>query len=257
MLGNRYLLKRRTNGQLLQQKEEILSKNIRLTRLLQENDWLFREIHHRVKNNLQVVMSLLHSQKAYLKDPAALHAMAESGHRVRAMSLIHQKLYKSTEMSSVDMQEYIQELVEYLRDSFDNERKVKLEPEIAQIKLDVSQAVPVGLILNEVMINSYKYSFPNNGEDRIVLRLGAEPNGEIRLSIGDNGKGLPADAGVVSNGNLGLSLIHGLSADLGATLEINHSGGTTYTLRFRVLLPLERSLMTDAASRNNAGSFSI
>ncbi len=240
VMWSRYLLKRRSNSKLILQKEEIQSNNHRLARLLQENKWLFEEMHYRVRNNLQVVISLLNSQMSYLKDPAALHAITESRHRVQAMSLIHQKLYKSTEESTVDMPEYIGELVDYLRDSFDSERKVDLEPQIAPVKLDVSQAVPLGLILNEVITNSYKYAFPYGSRDGIVLQLDLETNGEVRLSIGDNGKGLPDNVRPGSNAHFGISLIYGLAGDLDATLDVRKTGGLVYTLCFKRMLPVQK-----------------
>jgi two-component sensor histidine kinase len=220
---NRYRLKQRTTA--------------RLQRLLEENDWLMREIHHRVKNNLQVVMSLLNSQTAYMKDPVAISAVMESRHRVQAMSLIHQKLYKSAEVSSVDMSEYIAQLVDYLQDSFDGWHKVDFHLEVSPVILDVSQAVPLGLILNEAISNSYKYAFPGPGpsSDAITLRLTVEAERTIRLFIGDNGRGLPPGIRFASSDYFGLSLIRGLAGDLEARLDLCDANGTGYYLSFTAM----------------------
>jgi two-component system, sensor histidine kinase PdtaS len=221
IIWNRYRLKQRSNA--------------RLQKLLGENEWLMREIHHRVKNNLQVVMSLLNSQTAYMKDPVAISAVMESRHRVQAMSLIHQKLYKSSEVSSVDMDEYVGELVDYLRDSFDSERKVQFDLDVVPITLDVSQAVPVGLILNEAITNSYKYAFGDREYGKITLRLIVDGQGIVHLHIADDGRGLPAAVRFESNDHFGLSLIRGLSGDLDAELEIDRGCGTAYRLSFKAL----------------------
>jgi two-component sensor histidine kinase len=137
------------------------------------------------------------------------------------MSLIHQKLYKTSEVSSVDMAEYIGELVDYLRDSFDNERKVQFDLEVTPITLDVSQAVPVGLILNEAITNSYKYAFPGRERGKITLRLTVDGQQIVHLYIADDGRGLPAAIRFESNDHFGLSLIRGLSGDLDGELQVD------------------------------------
>lgn len=140
MIYIRYRNNKRKNRQLREQKEEIDQQNATLqqlnnlqTTLLEEKEWLLREIHHRVKNNLQIITSLLASQSEYLRDPAALAVMLESQHRVEAMSLIHQKLYNSGDLNSIYMPEYISELVNYLRDSFEMKQKVLFDLEIAKL----------------------------------------------------------------------------------------------------------------------------
>ncbi len=152
-------------------------KNHQLERLLTENEWLLREVHHRVKNNLQVIMSLLRSQSDFLQDKTALAAVVESEHRVYAISLIHQKLYKSSNVSSINMPEYISDLVEYLKYSFAISGQLWFDLQVEPINLDLRQAMRVGLILNEVITNSFKYAFPWSGEDKITVRLFATGNG--------------------------------------------------------------------------------
>src|SRR6185369_16726337 len=120
----------------------ISRKNEQLQHLLNEKEWLIKEIHHRVKNNLQIVMSLLNSQSAFIDNEPALTAIHDSQHRVHAMSLIHQKLYNADDVSSIDMSFYIRELVSYLSDSFDASQRVRFEFNIEPLEMDVSQAVP-------------------------------------------------------------------------------------------------------------------
>jgi two-component sensor histidine kinase len=233
LIYNRYRLKQQKNHQLEVKQKEITDKNHQLERLLTENEWLLREVHHRVKNNLQVIMSLLKSQSDFLQDKAALAAVVESEHRVYAMSLIHQKLYKSNNVSSIGMPEYIGDLVEYLRYCFEVSGKLGFDLQVEPINLDVQQAVPVGLILNEVITNSFKYAFPCSDEDRITVRLTATGDGWLSLIIADNGRGLPPDFDPRENNSFGMLLIAGLTEDLEGTLHIDTHHGTAVHIRFK------------------------
>ena len=234
---NRYRLKRQKNHQLEVKQREITDKNSQLERLLNENEWLLREVHHRVKNNLQVIISLLKSQSDFLHDKAALAAVVESEHRVYAMSLIHQKLYKSKNVSSINMPEYIGDLVEYLRYSFAVSAKVWFDLQIEPINLDLQQAVPVGLILNEVITNSFKYAFPHSKEDKISVRLIAAEDGWLSLVIADNGRGLPPNFDPRQHNTFGMLLIGGLTEDLEGTLHIETRRGTAVHISFRQITP--------------------
>jgi two-component sensor histidine kinase len=165
---NRYRLKRRSNKLLEAQQqalqarqEEINYKNTALQQLLTEKERLLKEIHHRVKNNLQVVMSLLDSQADSLQDKAALSAIQESQHRVQAMALIHQKLYQSESVARIPMNSYIEEVVAYLNDSYSLYQPIRFDVEVEDIELDVTLAVPLGLIINEAITNAFKYAFPH------------------------------------------------------------------------------------------------
>ncbi|HEY6900920.1 MAG TPA: histidine kinase dimerization/phosphoacceptor domain -containing protein [Puia sp.] len=239
MLYLRYRNNRKKNRQLEAQKEEIDQQNVELHKLneeqsvlLNEKEWLLREIHHRVKNNLQVITSLLTSQSVYLRDESAINVMQESGHRVQAMSMIHQKLYNSADRSSVFMPEYIRELVQYLKESFEVKQKVLFDLQIAPIKLDVSKAVPLGLILNEVITNSLKYAFPHTDKDTIGIRLTEEPGQVIRLVVSDNGRGLPVDFDIEAADSFGMILMKGMTEDLEGQFEIVRGNGTQIIVSF-------------------------
>jgi two-component sensor histidine kinase len=229
----RYRLKQQKNRQLEAKQKEISDKNIELGRLLHENEWLMREVHHRVKNNLQVIMSLLKAQSDFLHDKAALAAVEDSEHRVYAMSLIHQKLYKSNHVTSVRMSEYIGDLVEYLRYCFDPSRRVMFDLRVGPIDLDVQQAVPVGLIINEAITNSFKYAFPFSGDDRITIRLAEIEEDRIMLTIADNGRGMPPDLDPTQHNSFGMLLIGGLTEDLDGDLNIRKQQGIVIDVRFR------------------------
>ncbi|HKC37082.1 MAG TPA: histidine kinase dimerization/phosphoacceptor domain -containing protein, partial [Chitinophagaceae bacterium] len=210
----------------------ITRKNGQLEHLLTEKEWLLKEIHHRVKNNLQIVMSLLNSQSAYIDNESALTAIHDSQHRVHAMSLIHQKLYNSENVSSIDMSFYIRELVSYLSDSFSTGQRIRFEFAIEPLEMDVSQAVPLGLILNEAITNSLKYAFPNGRTGVISILLLNTAMHHYLLSISDNGIGMPAQFNNKKPGSLGMSLMAGLSEDLDGNFSIENDNGTTIKVSF-------------------------
>lgn len=238
LLYVRYRNNQRKNAQLRCQKDEIDRQNLALQalnngqkELLEEKEWLVKEIHHRTKNNLHIITSLLTSQSVYLKDKVALKAMLDSKHRVQAMALIHQKLYLSENMHSIYMPEYIGELVDYLKDSFSVEGNVVFNIEVAPVRLDVSKAIPVGLILNEVITNAFKYAFPHTAEDKITVKL-TEDGQLVLLSIADNGKGVPEGFDFASCRSFGMTLIRGMVEDLEGVFDIHNSNGLTIQISF-------------------------
>ncbi|GAB3220507.1 tetratricopeptide repeat-containing sensor histidine kinase [Spirosoma arcticum] len=251
---NRYRLKQRSNQLLQAQKVEINQKNEWLSTLLTEKDFLLsqqtqllgdkdqllnekelllKEIHHRVKNNLQVVMSLLNSQTASLHDPTALSAIQQSQHRVQAMALIHQKLYQTEGVARIPMADYIAELVDYLHESFDLPQLIFFNLQVEPIELDVTQAVPLGLIINEAITNALKYAFPDGRPGRVQVELRQVEGAGYELRIVDDGVGLPADFDPAQSRSLGLTLMRGFSEQLGGQLQISGQSGLTIRLLFR------------------------
>lgn len=240
LVYNRYRLKQKSSEILEAQQKEINDKNQSLQHLLTEKEWLLKEIHHRVKNNLQIVMSLLNTQSAYLTDEAAMLAIRDSQHRVQAISLIHQKLYQSENLSSIDMSAYIRELVEYLRDFFGTGQRIRFETHIDPVKLEVSYAVPIGLILNEAITNSIKYAFPGNKVGQIAISFQHTGGINYLLTVADNGIGLPANMNSQQHDSLGLSLMRGLSDDIDGHFTIANDNGTVINISF-VYEPTDRS----------------
>lgn len=225
LLYNQYRIKQKNN-------QEVSLKNKSLERLLDEKEWLLKEVHHRVKNNLHTIMSLLETQSAYLKDDALL-AVQNSQHRVYAMSLIHQKLYQMENSTNVNMAVYLPELISYLSDSYDTGHRINFNSRFDNIQLDISQAIPVGLILNEAITNAIKYAFPGKANGDISIQMTRSGEKNILLSIADNGIGLPADWAIIQKNSLGLKLMKGLSDDLRAKFTVNSEKGTTITLEFQ------------------------
>ncbi|QEE50815.1 hypothetical protein FUA48_14880 [Flavobacterium alkalisoli] len=231
LLYRNYRNKQKANSKLEEQQIVINDKNHALEHLLNEKEWLLKEIHHRVKNNLQIVMSLLNTQSAYLKDKSALTAIRDSQHRVHSMSLIHQKLYQSEDMTSIPMPAYITDLTEYLKDSFDTSN-IHFDLTIEHVDFDVSIAVPLGLILNEAITNSIKYGFPEKEEGVISIKLIQNTEDTFMLYIRDNGVGLPDDYAIKKENSLGLNLIKGLTEDLDGSLNLYNDNGVVIEITF-------------------------
>lgn len=249
LLLNRYSIKQRNNQKLeTKQKEleanqkELDQKNFYLEtlnsdqdKLLKEKEWLIREVHHRVKNNLQMVTSLLNSQSAYLEDDSAVVAVKDSLRRMHAMSLIHQKLYLDENTSQIAMPEYIDELVGYLHESFDTDGRITFDQNIESAHLDVAQAIPLGLIINESIVNAIKYAFLNEQQGCVSISLQRDDQDYLLLRISDNGIGLPAELNLLENNSLGLDLMQGLTKQLKGSFKIESHEGVHITVRFPVL----------------------
>lgn len=228
---NHYQLKQKNNKKIELKEKEISLKNKSLQNLVLEKEWLIKEIHHRVKNNLQTVMSLLNSQTEFIEDDLALSTIKSSQHRIHAMSLIHQKLYMSENIASINMPIYINELIEYLKDAFNLNQRIRFSIEIEELELEVTQAIPVGLIINEAVTNAIKYAFPNTREGLISLALSATDFNQYKLTIQDNGIGILINDNKV-NTSFGMTLIKGLSEDLDGILTIESNNGTLIQLSF-------------------------
>jgi len=232
LLYNRSRLKQRSNKKLEIKQQKINKQNELLKKLVSEKEWLLKEIHHRVKNNLQIVISLLNTQSAYLENEDALLAIQNSQHRMHAMSLIHQKLYQSDNLASIDMSWYIHQLVAYLKDSFDSGSKITYQLETERVDLDVAQAVPLGLILNEAISNAIKYAFPNEKKGHINIALKNIKNDLFELTISDNGIGLPKDFNLENSQSLGMSLMSGLSQQVDGDFLYENNNGLSITVTF-------------------------
>jgi len=222
LLYGQYHTKNRNN-------KEINEKNSALQRLVLEKEWLLKEIHHRVKNNLHVITSLLESQSAFA-DNKAQEAIRDSQHRVHSMSLIHQKLYQRGNMASIDLGEYIRELVQYLRESFGTAGHIEYSIETDPIEIGASQAAHLGLILNEAITNAIKYAFPGHRKGRINIIAFQQADDQLLLEVRDNGIGLPPDFDPLKTKSLGIRLMKGLSEDYDAQFTITSENGTTISL---------------------------
>ena len=216
---------------IAQKSEVILQKNQQLESLLKEKEWLLKEVHHRVKNNLHTIICLLESQASYLENDA-LRAIEKSQNRIYTMSLIHQKLYQSEDIKTIDMGSYIPELIQYLRDSFNISDRIYINLCIEQISLTASQAIPVALIINEVVTNAIKYAFPDSRKGEIFISF--RKSGEVlRMELSDNGIGFEKNAQTEESTSLGMELIRGLTKELKGNITFKSNNGVKITVTFQ------------------------
>jgi two-component system, sensor histidine kinase PdtaS len=232
LLFSRYRLKQRTNHRLEAQQQAINDQNLALRHLVKEKEWLVKEIHHRVKNNFQTVVGLLGTQCGYLNSETALNAIRDSQQRIQAMSLIHQRLYRTENLSAVSMPEYIHELVDFLRESFTVSPLIRIRLQIEPIVLDLEHCIPLGLILNEAITNSFKYAFLHAGEGIVFVSFSHTGPKHLELTIKDNGAGLPPGFDGSKTNSMGMNLMHGLCREIGATICVTSHPGTQITIGF-------------------------
>ena len=211
------------------------NQNQQLRQLLNEKEWLVKEIHHRVKNNLQIAIGLLNTQCEYLDNPAAAHAIRESSERLQAIALIHQKLFHiGGRDSMIDMRSYIDEMIHNLKGSYATVwNRISIQKDIDPIELDLSQAVPIGLVLNEAVTNCIKYAFPKEKTGTIEISLHRQQEGKVLLRIADNGPGLPASLHPEECKSLGLRLIQLFSRQLKGELRFINGSGLEITMLFK------------------------
>jgi len=212
-----------------QRAEELIKASLR------EKEILLKEIHHRVKNNLQVVSSLFNLQAQTITQPEVLDVLRESHNRVRSMSLIHQLLYQSDSLAAINLGSYIRSLVPSLFRSYAIDRElVSLVLDVEHVPLSIDAAIPAGLILNELVANALKHGFAGQHRGRLTVRLYSDGDGIVVLSVADSGHGLPATFDISTSSSLGLHLVSSLTDQLEGTLTIEGAPETVFTVRFKL-----------------------
>jgi two-component sensor histidine kinase len=233
LLYRNYRLKQKNNHKLKILNEELAHKNILLDKHNAENELLLKEIHHRVKNNLELVKSLISLQSAKMEDSASKDAMMASQNRVQSMGIIHQKLYQGENLGSIEMKDYFLNLGEGILDTFNAEDKVKIECAMDTLELDVDTAVPIGLIVNELLTNSLKYAFPENRNGTIQISLSQATPEILSLKVTDNGVG--KDSGMAPKGTgFGSQLIQLLTQQLNGSMTEISENGTMVSFDFKI-----------------------
>lgn len=218
---------------------------------LEEKKLLLQEIHHRVKNNLQIISSLLSLQSGYVKEKEDLELFKESQNRVRSMAFIHEQLYQSSNFTNIDFAVYVQNLISYLSYSYSlNPSYINFKLDIDNVSLDISTAIPCGLIINELVTNSIKYAFPmikycesldntftvtDKNLNEICIYLHSYKEEEFILIVSDNGTGLPESINFANTKTLGLQLVNSLVDQLDGTIELDRTNGTKYKIIFNKL----------------------
>ncbi len=200
---------------------------------LREKEVLLREIHHRVKNNMQVISSLLSLQSRYIGDAHLAEAFKESQDRIKSMALVHEKLYQSGDLASIDFHEYIKSLMRNLFQSYETAGRVDLTVQVENVSLSVDAAIPCGLIINELVSNSLKHAFPEPRRGKISISLRQSGEDQIELVVADDGVGVPEDITLKNITSLGLHLVTILAEDqLEGTISLERSGGTEFCITF-------------------------
>jgi len=230
------------NGGLL--KVQLHSRDItgrkemeeRLRISMHEKDVLLKEIYHSVKNNMQIIVSLLNLQSNQIKDKSLYALFKESQNRIFSMALVHEMLYKSEDLSKIDFKEYLKKLIETLFDSYGvNQSGIGLDLDLESIVLDIDKAIPCGLIVQEIISNSLKYAFSPEWKDKPNVRVGLHrKEGNAHLTIGDNGTGIPEKINAKLPKSLGLNLVAILAEQLQAKIKLDKNEGTKFRIVFRM-----------------------
>lgn len=202
---------------------------------LVEKEVLLKEIHHRIKNNLQIVSSLLNLQLPNLQDPTARAHFRDSQNRIRTMALIHERLYRSDDLARIDFAPYLKELTGHLLSSYDVQQNgVTINLEADNISLDIDTAIPCGLLIHELVSNALKYAFPDGRRGTIGVEMRCSGDGHYRLVVRDDGVGMPEGMDYTKTTSLGLRLVNSLTRQLGGTLEVHARASTTIMVSFPI-----------------------
>lgn len=206
----------------------------RIKASLLEKELLLQEVHHRVKNNLQVISSLLSLQGRTLNDKLAKEIFRETKDRIRSLALVHEQLYRSEDLARIDFTDYVRDLTTHLFHSHSiNSSAIEMQLNIDDVYLDINTAIPCGLIINELVTNALKHAFPMREKGRIWINLESKNNGNYLLSVRDDGVGFPSELDFQNTESLGLQLVNMLVHQLNGTISINGSGGTEFQITFQ------------------------
>ncbi|MFW6140383.1 MAG: two-component regulator propeller domain-containing protein [Acidobacteriota bacterium] len=212
---------------------ELRRANKELEKSLKEKVALLKEVHHRVKNNMQIVSSLLRLQSCKVKDEKALSVFKQSQSQIKSMALIHEKLYQSRNFAKIDFGSYIEKLVQHLAYSYEvDDKEICIDVNIDNIYLDINRAIPLGLVLNELVTNSLKYAFPYGEKGEIYIHMKKSPEGKHILIVGDTGKGIKAEKDVFESETLGIQLVQDLVRQLNGSIDIQRKKGIAFKIVF-------------------------
>jgi PAS domain S-box-containing protein len=206
----------------------------RIRASLTEKEILLKEIHHRVKNNLQIISTLLDLQSDSIRDDHTMRLFQESQDRIRTMALVHEQLYNSRDLAYIDFAGYAQRLASALYQSYvEDTGRIGMKVEVRDVELMIDQAIPCGLIINELVSNAIKYAFPGQMSGEIIVSGRTDGDGWVFLTVADNGAGLPQGFDWAGAETLGLQIVSMLTRQLRGSLELDTGCGASFTLRFR------------------------
>jgi two-component sensor histidine kinase len=212
----------------------IIERTEKLQIALGDKDILLKELHHRVKNNLQIVTGLLDLQKARMTDIKAIEALNEGKIRLSSIALIHQNFYSGTNLESISFKIFLTDLLIAVKQLFENEqRMIDCVLQTDDIPIDINIAIPLGLIVNELLTNSYKYLPAEQLDKKIEINLTVSENGKYEFTYKDNGPGLPPNVNFENSQTLGLRLISGLSEQINGSIFYKYDGGSVFVIQFK------------------------
>ncbi|MDP3564469.1 MAG: sensor histidine kinase, partial [Methanoregula sp.] len=205
-----------------------------ITRSLGEKDLLLREIHHRVKNNLQIITSLLRLQSRYITDPKVLGSIKDSQSRVRAMALVHERIYRSHSIAELNLKDYLEYLTRQLLLFYNiQQHQITITVSMDDVMVDIDTVIPLGLIMNELLSNSLKHAFPDGRKGTVSIKCTVQGTDTLRFVYHDNGIGMPAGFDWKNSESLGLRLVNGLVDQLNGTLDFGTGEGTSFVITIR------------------------
>jgi PAS domain S-box-containing protein len=211
-------------------EKQVAERTEALNKSLHEKELLLKEIHHRVKNNLQIIISLLRLQKVQISDTATQQHILDSESRIRSMALVHEKLYRSTDLAAINFDDYIKTLVNQLVPLYAvNPGQVRIVIDMKGISVDINHAIPLGLIMNELISNAMKHAFPDGRKGELSIS-GMQQGGSNIFTVSDNGVGIPPDVDWRETKTLGMHLVIMLTNQLKGTIELDRTAGTAFTI---------------------------
>lgn len=217
--------------------EDITEKKLKdedLQKTLREKELMLSEIHHRVKNNLQIISSLLNMQSEYITNPDIMEYFRISSSRVKSMALIHENLYRSDDLSKINFEKYVRQLSTHLFNVYGADASlIRLSIKISSIFLNIDTAIPCGLLINELLSNSLKHAFPNNGSGDIVIEMMTQNDHCYTLFVSDSGIGLPQNIDIKKLSSLGMKLVYTLTNQLDGNIEYKINSGTKFIINFK------------------------
>lgn len=226
-------------------EKELLASQQKLQQSLAEKESLLREIHHRVKNNLQVVSSMLYLQEEYMQDAKGVEILRESQNRVKSMALIHEQLYGTADLAQIDFGRYVKGLTANLFDAYGiDPTHIRLNVRADDIALGVDMAVPCGLIVNELVSNALKHAFLPDVGGTIDVVIGSLDDGRMQFVVADDGIGLDASPADAEKKSLGLRLVDTLTAQLDGSLSVQSEHGTRFSITLNALEPSKKGAVT-------------
>ncbi|MRR56068.1 MAG: response regulator [Deltaproteobacteria bacterium] len=226
------------NTRLIAEVNERTRAEEKVLASLREKEILLKEIHHRVKNNLQIISSLLELQCEYIHDEQPLRLFRESQDRIKTMALVHEQLYATADLASINVREYLESLTKQLVFSYvADPEDIKLDFDVAEFCLGIEEAIPCGLIVNELVSNSLKHAFPEKLEGKIAVTCRTDDENMVVLTVSDSGVGIPEGLDLNRTETLGMQIVCLLTKQLRGTIKIHNAGGASFAIRFPLKFP--------------------